>query len=151
MPGQENRRKSILLKLSPQETEIRGKRVLLVDDSIVRGNTSKEVISLVRHAGATEVYLASSCPPIKYPDFYGIDISNRDELIAARQTEMEIQKYIGADRLLYQTIEDLVEAVTRKGEHHIDRPSMPYLDGWYVTGDITPERMTELENEKKAC
>ncbi len=148
MPGQAKRKKSILQKLSPQETEIRGKDVLLVDDSIVRGNTSQEVVKLVRNAGAKKVYFASACPPVKFPDFYGIDLPTRAELIAAHKTEDEIREFIGADILLYQNIPDLVEAVTRRGEHNIDRPSMPYLDGWYVTGDIDEKRMGMLEEEK---
>lgn len=148
MPGQEARRRSVLRKLSPQQIEIRDKDVLLVDDSIVRGNTSKEVVRLVRDAGAKKVYFASACPPVKYPDFYGIDLPSRSELIASHMTEEEIEKFIGADILLYQKIEDLVEAVTRKGKHHIDRPSMPYLDGWYVTNDIDVERIEELEKQK---
>lgn len=151
MQGQEVRKKSILQKLSPQKMEIADKKVMLVDDSIVRGNTSKKVIDLVRHAGAQEVYFVSACPPVRYPDFYGIDIPTRRELIAANKTEEEIRKFIGADILLYQTIEDLVEAVTRKGEHKIDRPSMPYLDGWYVTGDIDEEKIQVLEKEKATC
>ena len=148
MPGQAQRRKSVLQKLSPQEIEINGKDVLLVDDSIVRGTTSKEVVKLVRDAGAKKVYFASACPPVKYPDFYGIDMPTRSELIAAHMNEEEIKNFIGADILLYQTIDDLVEAVTRKGEHNIDRPSMPYLDGWYVTGDIDISKIEELGREK---
>ncbi len=148
MPGKEIRRRSVLQKLSPQEIELRDKDVLLVDDSIVRGNTSKEVVRLVRDAGARNVYFASACPPVKYPDFYGIDLPTRAELIAARMSEEEIREYINADILLYQTIEDLVEAVTRKGEHNIDRPSMPYLDGWYVTNDIDIDHIEEFEKSK---
>jgi len=148
MQGQENRKKSILQKLSPQEIELKGKKVLLVDDSIVRGNTSKKVVDLVRTAGAKEVYFASACPPVKYPDFYGIDIPTRAELIGANMIEEEIREYIGADILLYQTIEDLVEAVTRHGAKKIDYPSMPCLDGWYVTEDIDEKRIRALEKEK---
>lgn len=148
MPGQEKRRKSVLQKLSPQESEIKGKNILLVDDSIVRGTTSREVVKLMKEAGALKVYFASACPPVKYPDFYGIDMPTRAELIAAHKTIDEIREYIGADILLYQTIPDLVEAVTRKGEHNIDRPSMPYLDGWYVTGDIDIHKIELLEKEK---
>ncbi|MBU0579333.1 amidophosphoribosyltransferase [Patescibacteria group bacterium] len=149
MPGQANRKKSILQKLSPQEVEIKNKNIMLVDDSIVRGNTSKLVVDLVRHAGAKRVFFVSACPPIKYPDFYGIDMPTRGELIATDKTTEEIREIIGADILYYQQIDDLVEAVTRKGEHNIDRPSMPYLDGWYVTGDIDENRMKELEGEKR--
>lgn len=150
MPGQEKRRKSVLQKLSPQETEIRNKKVMLLDDSIVRGTTSREVVKLVRDAGAKEVYFVSACPPVKYPDFYGIDIPTRKELIAHDKTNEEIRQYIGPDILMYQDIEDLVEAVTRRGEHNIDRPSMPCLDGWYVTGDIDEEKMDELEGMRGA-
>ena len=151
MQGQKNRQKSILQKLSPQETDIRDKKVMLVDDSIVRGNTSKKVVDLVRNAGASQVYFVSACPPVKYPDFYGIDIPTRSELIASSNNVEEIRKFIGADILLYQEIEGLVEAVTRRGEHKIHKLSMPYLDGWYVTGDIDEEKMRELEKEKKSC
>lgn len=149
MPGQEKRRKSVLQKLSPQETEIKGKDVLLLDDSIVRGTTSKEVVKLVRDAGAKKIYFASACPPVKYPDFYGIDLPTRAELIAAHMSEEEIREFINADILLFQTIEDLFEAVTRKGEfHNIERLSMPYLDGKYITGDIDEKRLGLLEEEK---
>ncbi len=154
MPGQELRKRSVMHKLSPQRFELEGKDVLLVDDSIVRGTTCPEIIQMVRHAGAKKVYFASACPPIKYPDFYGIDIPTRGELIAAHKTIDEIQTFIDADILLYQEIDDLVEAVTRKGEHHIDRPSMPYLDGWYVTQDIDLQKMEQLELEReqgRAC
>jgi len=151
MQGQEARKKSILQKLSPQITDIEGKDVMLVDDSIVRGNTSKKVVDLVRYAGAKKIYFVSACPPVKFPDFYGIDIPTRGELIGANLNNEQIRKSIGADILLYQTIEDLVEAVTRKGDHGIDRPSMPCLDGWYVTGDIDEEKIKNLEKEKKTC
>ncbi|MFH1292147.1 MAG: amidophosphoribosyltransferase [bacterium] len=151
MQGQVNRRKSILQKLSPQEIEIRDRNVLLVDDSIVRGNTSKKVVDLIKYAGAKKVYFASACPPVKYPDFYGIDIPTRNELIASNKTVEQIREYIGIDILLYQTIDDLTEAVTRRGEHNIDMLSMPYLDGWYVTGDIDEDRIQGLEKEKSVC
>lgn len=149
MPGQAKRRKSVLQKLSPQETEIKDKTVLLVDDSIVRGTTSKEVVKLVRDAGAKKVYFASACPPVKYPDFYGIDLPTRAELIAAHMNEEEIRQFIDADILLYQTIPDLIEAVMRKSEFHcIDSLSMPYLDGKYITGDIDENRIKTLEEQK---
>lgn len=136
MPGQEKRRRSVLQKLSPQEIEIRGKDVMLLDDSIVRGTTSMEVVKLVKNAGAKKVYFVSACPPVKYPDFYGIDIPTHSELIAHNKTVEEIREYMGADILLYQDIEDLVEAITRRGEHNIDRLSMPCLDSWYVTKEV---------------
>jgi amidophosphoribosyltransferase len=145
MPGQEKRRKSVRHKLSPQEIEIKDKDVMLLDDSIVRGTTSQEVVKLVRDAGARKVYFVSACPPIRYPDFYGIDIPTRKELIAYNKSVNEIRDHIGANIMMYQDIGDLVEAVTRRGEHNIDRLSMPCLDGWYVTGDIDEKRMEELE------
>ena len=154
MPQQEKRKKSVLQKLSPQEVEIKDKNVLLLDDSIVRGTTSREVVKMVRESGAKKVYFVTPCPPIKYPDFYGIDIPTRTELIAANKTVEEIREYIGVDILLYQEIEDLVEAVTRRGEHNIDRPSMPYLDGWYVTGDVDEAKMKrheEMREQTKHC
>ncbi len=148
MPGTEMRAKSVRRKLSPQAIELEGKDILLVDDSIVRGVTSREVIDMVREAGANKVYFASACPPVKYPDFYGIDIPTRDELIASHMSEEEIRKFLGADILLYQTIDDLSEAILRRGEHGIDRLSMPYLDGWYVTGDIDEARMEEVKRTR---
>ena len=150
MPGSDLRRQSIKRKLSPLPIELKDKDVLLVDDSIVRGATSRLVVDMVRSVGARRVYFASACPPVVYPDFYGIDIPTRSELIAANKSQEQIREHIGCDLLLYQTIEDLVEAVTRKGEHCIDRLSMPYLDGWYVTGDLSEEQIRALENARTA-
>jgi amidophosphoribosyltransferase len=148
MPGQEERKRSVRYKLVPQETEIRDKQVLIVDDSIVRGNTSKEIVKMVREFGAKKVYFVSACPPVKFPCFYGVDMPTKSELIASKKCEDEIQEYMGVDILLYQRIEDLVEAVTRKGEHNIDRPCMACLDGWYVTGDVDEKKMLELEEQR---
>lgn len=150
MPGQEKRKKSVLHKLSPQEIEIRDKVVMLLDDSIVRGTTSQEVVRLIRDAGAKKVYFVSACPPVINPDFYGIDIPTKSELIAAARTVEEIRDYIGADILLYQDIPDLVEAITRHGDHGIDRLSMPCLDGWYVTGDVIKDMLGEMETARSA-
>jgi amidophosphoribosyltransferase len=132
MPGQEERKRSIKHKLVPQETEIRDKKVLIVDDSIVRGNTSREIVRMVKDFGAKEVYFVSSCPPIKHPCFYGVDMPTSEELIAGNKSIEKIKKSLGVDILLYQEIDDLVEAVTRKGDHHIDTPCMACLDGHYV-------------------
>ncbi len=150
MHGQDKRRKSVRQKLSPQPIEINGKNVMILDDSIVRGTTSREVVKLVRDAGAKEIYFVSVCPPVINPDFYGIAIPTREELIAAGKSNEEIRDYIEADILLYQDIDGLTEAVMRKGDHNIDRPSMPYLDGFYVTGDIDEDKITELENHSKS-
>ena len=146
MPGQSERKKSVKYKLVPQETEIRDKKVLIMDDSIVRGNTSKEIVRMLKDFGAREVYFASACPPVKFPCYYGMDMPTKRELIAGTKDEDEIEKLLEVDALLYQNIDDLVEAVTRKGDHHIDRPCMACLDGNYITNDITEERILEMES-----
>ena len=148
MPGQEERKRSIRYKLVPQETEIRDKVVLIVDDSIVRGNTSREIIKMVKEFGAKEVYFVAACPPVKFPCFYGVDIPTRLELIASNLSEEEIRENMGADKLLYQEIDDLAEAVTRKGEHDIYRPCMACLDGRYITGNVDEEKIVEMEQKR---
>ena len=145
MPGQAERKKSVRYKLVPQETEIRDKKVLIMDDSIVRGNTSKEIVKMLRDFGAKEVCFASACPPVQNPCFYGVDMPTKEELIAGNMTENEIEEFLDVDALLYQKIEDLVEAVTRKGNHHIDSPCMACLDGNYVTNDIDENKVAEIE------
>jgi len=148
MPGQEMRKKSVRYKLVPQEFEIRDKDVLIVDDSIVRGNTSKEIVRMVREFGAKKVYFVSACPPVRFPCFYGVDMPTREELTAARRSIDEIKEYMGADILMYQEIDDLAEAVTRKGEHNIDRPCMACLDGKYITGDVDAKKMDSMEKKR---
>lgn len=150
MPEQGRRQESVRFKLSPQEFEIRGKRVMVVDDSIVRGTTCREIVKMVRNSGALEVYFVSTFPPIISPCFYGVDFPTKSELIAANRSEEEIRKYIGADALMFQRDDDLVEAVTRKGEHHIDRPCMACLDGKYVTGGVTRKVMAAMEAQRNA-
>lgn len=150
MPDQQARSRSVRYKLTPQKTEIENKKVLIVDDSIVRGTTSREIIKMVREYGAEKIYLVSSCPPIKHPCFYGIDIPSRRDLIAATHTEKEICDYLGVDGLLYQTQEDLVEAVTRRGEHNIETPCMACMDGDYICGKITEEKIQDLERKREA-
>lgn len=149
MPNQKARSRSVRYKLTPQRTEIENKKVLIVDDSIVRGTTSREIVKMVREFGATEIYFVSSCPPIKHPCFYGIDIPSRKELIANGHTDTEIADYLGVDRLLYQTQEDLVEAVTRRGEHHIEKPCMACMDGDYICGNFTEEKIQNLEKQRE--
>ena len=145
MPGQAERKKSVKYKLVPQELEIRDKKVMIMDDSIVRGNTSREIVRMLRDFGAKKVYFSVACPPVKSPCFYGVDMPTKDELIAGNMTEGEIQDYLKVDRLLYQKIDDLVEAVTRKGDHHIDTPCMACLDGNYVANDIDNSKFAEME------
>lgn len=137
MPDAGTRKRSVRYKLSPQETEIRGKKVLLLDDSIVRGTTSQEIVKMVRENGAKEVYFVSACPPVKNPCYYGIDIPTRQELLGAKKSIDEIQTYLNVDALLYQNETDLVEAVTRKGAHNIESPCMACLNGHYVCGEKT--------------
>ena len=149
MPGQVERKKSVKYKLVPQELEIRDKKVLIVDDSIVRGNTSREIVRMLRDFGAREVYFAVACPPVKSPCFYGVDMPTRGELIAGNKSEKEIEKYLAVDALLYQEIDSLVEAVTRKGDHHIDRPCMACLDGQYVGNDVDDAKMDEMETMRE--
>ena len=145
MPGQAERKKSVKYKLVPQETEIRDKKVLILDDSIVRGNTSREIVRMLKDFGSKEVYFAVACPPIKSPCFYGVDMPTKNELIAGNMSEDEIQEYLNVDALLYQKIDDLVEAVTRKGKHYIDHPCMACLDGNYVANDIDEAKINEIE------
>jgi amidophosphoribosyltransferase len=148
MPNGEERSRSIRYKLTPQKTEIHGKNVLILDDSIVRGTTSREIVRMVKEFGAKELYFVSSAPPIKYPCFYGIDIPSRAELIAAYDTEEQVREYLGVNKLLYQEIEDLVEAVTRKGDHNIERPCMACMDGCYITGNIDDKKINELSEQR---
>lgn len=134
MPDQALRRQSVRYKLTPQRLEIKNKVVMIVDDSIVRGTTSREIISMVRSYGAKQVWFASACPPVMQPCFYGVDIPTSEELIASRLSLEAMREYLGADILLYQKIEDLLEAVMRKGNHHIDTCCHACLGGPYVAG-----------------
>ncbi len=130
MPEGAARRRNVRYKLTPQKAELVGKRVLILDDSIVRGTTSREIVRLVREAGATEIYFVSACPPVKHPCFYGVDMPSYAELIAANKTIDEIKQFLGVDQLLYQTIEDLVSAVQDTATH----PCMACLNGKYIAG-----------------
>jgi amidophosphoribosyltransferase len=139
LDSQDKRQKAVNLKLSPVKSEIAGKRVLLVDDSIVRGTTSKKIIELVRKAGAQKVYIVSTCPPIRKPCFYGIDFPSEGELIAGELTHEQIEKELQADAVIYQTLEGLEAAIT-DAERPIAgqkafgfKPCMACLDGKYPT------------------
>lgn len=147
MPGHEQRAKSVRSKLNVIDLEFRGKNVLLIDDSIVRGTTSAQIIDLAREAGARRVYFASAAPPVRYPNVYGIDMPAASELVADGRTEEEVGKLIGADRLIYQDIEDLVRAC----QHHdsqIHEFDTSCFSGKYVTGDITPAYLARLQEER---
>lgn len=147
MPGQSVRKKSVRQKLNTITQEFKGKRVLLVDDSIVRGTTSREIVMMARDAGATKVYLASAAPPVRFANVYGIDMPTRGELIAAGRDEAEICREIGADGLIYQDLEDLKAAV-RAVNPTINFFETSCFDGTYVTGDITAEYLYGVENQR---
>lgn len=147
MPGQAVRKKSVRQKLNTITQEFKGKSVLLVDDSIVRGTTSREIVMMARDAGATKVYLASAAPPVRYANVYGIDMPTRGELIAAGRDEDEICREIGADGLIYQDLDDLKAAV-RAVNPTINFFETSCFDGSYVTGDITAEYLFGVENQR---
>ncbi|MDP2625067.1 MAG: amidophosphoribosyltransferase [Candidatus Peregrinibacteria bacterium] len=144
MPGQTIRNKSIRYKLNPIELELKGKNVLLVDDSIVRGNTSKQIVDMVRKAGAKKVYFASCSPPLISPCVYGVDIPTKKELIASYMTQDEIRDAIGADALFYQDIEDLFQSI-HKGNPKIKKACMACFNGKYPTKEVTKETLAEAE------
>jgi len=144
MPGQKQRTKSVRQKLNPIELEFRDKNVMLVDDSIVRGTTSKQIVQMARDMGAKKVYLASAAPPVRYPNVYGIDMPAAKELIAYGRTEQQVADYIGCDRLIYQDLPDLIAAV-RQGNKSITQFDCSCFDGNYVTGDVTDDYLQELQ------
>ena len=143
MPGQQQRQKSVRQKLNAIELEFKGKNVLLVDDSIVRGTTIQQIIQLAREAGARKVYVASAAPPIRYPNVYGIDMPTFSEFVAHDRTEAQIGEFIGADFLIYQRINDLIESVG-EGNQSIKRFDCSVFDGKYVTGDIDDNYLERL-------
>ena len=147
MPGQSQRRKSVRQKLNAIELEFKGKNVLLVDDSIVRGTTCKQIIQMARDAGANKVYFASAAPPIRYPNVYGIDMPAASELIANGKTEEEVAELIGADWLVYQDLQDLI-AASREGNPEITRYECSVFDGNYITGDVDEIYLRRLENTR---
>ncbi|ANQ84218.1 amidophosphoribosyltransferase [Azoarcus olearius] len=147
MPGQAKRRKSVRQKLNTIHQEFKGKSVLLVDDSIVRGTTSREIINMAREAGATKVYMASAAPPVRHANVYGIDMPTRSELIASDRSEDEICREIGADGLIYQDLDDL-KASVRALNPAITFFETSCFDGCYITGDITPEYLNGVENQR---
>ena len=144
MPGQQERRKSVRRKLSPIDLEFRGKNVLLVDDSIVRGTTSQQIVQMAREAGAKRVYLASASPPVRHPNVYGIDMPAPHEFVAHNKSIEEICESIGADRLIYQELEDLIDAV-RFSDANVSEFDCSCFDANYVTGDVTKEYLEKLE------
>jgi amidophosphoribosyltransferase len=147
MPGQALRKKSVRQKLNPIGIEFKGKNVLLVDDSIVRGTTSQQIVQMARDAGANKVYFASAAPPVRFPNVYGIDMPSRDELLATGRTDEQICQEIGADALIYQDLDALVEGV-KLGNPHIKNFDCSCFDGKYVTGDINEAYLNNIETAR---
>jgi amidophosphoribosyltransferase len=147
MPGQAVRRKSVRQKLNTIHQEFKGKRVLLVDDSIVRGTTSQEIVNMAREAGASKVYFASAAPPVRHANVYGIDMPTRGELIASDRDDEGICRAIGADGLIYQDLEDL-RASVQAINPAISAFETSCFDGCYVTGDVTPEYLADIESQR---
>ncbi len=147
LDSQEKRQNAVNLKLSPVRSEIEGKKVLLVDDSIVRGTTSKKIIELVRNAGATKVYFVSTCPPIKHPCYYGIDFPERSELIASGRSHSDIERELGADAVIYQSVGDLENSILKSGNlPDQSRLCMACLNGDYPTDVTSGSRFASTRN-----
>jgi amidophosphoribosyltransferase len=147
MPGQTVRKKSVRQKLSAISMEFHDKNVLIVDDSIVRGTTSREIVQMARESGARKVFFASAAPPVRYPNVYGIDMPTRVELIATGRTESEIAAEIGADAVIYQDLPGLIRAV-RAANPSLEHFETSCFDGNYITGDVTSEYLGELETRR---
>ena len=143
MPGQAVRKKSVRQKLNVIASEFKGRNVLLVDDSIVRGTTSREIVQMARDAGARKVYLASAAPPVRYPNVYGIDMPTSTELVAHNRSVAEIQQIIGCDALIYQEVEGMKRAIGALNTR-LDGFDASCFDGVYVTGDITSEDIARM-------
>jgi amidophosphoribosyltransferase len=148
MPGQSVRSKSVRQKLSTVSVEFKGKDVLLVDDSIVRGTTIREIVQMARDAGARKVMVASAAPPVRFPNVYGIDMPTRAELIAHSRGEDDVRREIGADALIYQRLEDLWQAV-RDCNPRLQRFEASCFDGNYITGDVTPAYLDRVERARQ--
>ena len=146
MPGQGERVKSVRRKLNPIPLEFKGRVVLLVDDSIVRGTTSQQIVQMARDAGARKVYLASAAPPVRFPNVYGIDMPSPDELVAHGRSEAEIEKLLGCDWLIYQDIADL-EAAVSGPKKKLTRFDSSCFTGEYVTG-IEPGYFERLRQQR---
>jgi amidophosphoribosyltransferase len=148
MPGQALRKKSVRQKLNPIKVEFEGKNVLLIDDSIVRGTTSKQIVQMARDAGARKVYFASAAPPVRFPNVYGIDMPSRDELLATDRTDQQICDEIGADGLIYQDLQALEDNVLALNPNIKDFDSSCF-DGHYVTGDVDVAYLSRIESLRR--
>ena len=147
MPGQSIRKKSVRQKLNAINLEFKDKNVLLVDDSIVRGTTSREIVQMAKEAGAKRVYIASAAPPVRHPNVYGIDMPSVNELIAYNRSADEVAETIGADWLVYQDIEDLI-ASAQKGNDSIAKFDTSCFTGEYITGDVSEDYLARIESQR---
>jgi amidophosphoribosyltransferase len=150
MPNDKARQATIRTKLNPIRAEFEGKRVIILDDSIVRGNTSRQIVKIARQMGAAKVHLASYSPPLLFPCLYGIDMSTKREFVARGRTHDEIAKELGADTVLYQTIEQMEDAVRTAGNKKLEFCKACFA-GTYPTGDITERMITDIENDRLAA
>ncbi len=150
MPDVAKRRDSVRQKLSPIASELKGKKILLVDDSIVRGNTSKAIIEMIRECGARKVYFASYSPPLRHPCVYGIDMQTKTEFVAQDADEKSVARRIGADKVIYQSLDSLKKAI-RLENPKIKNFCAACFDGIYPTGDITPDLLDDIEAERKCA
>ncbi|WP_227429591.1 amidophosphoribosyltransferase [Psychrobacter sp. I-STPA6b] len=148
MPGQQQRKKSVRQKLNAVPLEFKNKNVLLVDDSIVRGTTCHEIIQMARDAGAKKVFFASAAPPVKFPNVYGIDMPARSELIASGHSDEEVREIIGADRLIFQDLDDLIEAVKDTKHSRVEGFDCAVFNGCYITGQINEAYLDYLQQQR---
>ncbi|MCU1480334.1 MAG: amidophosphoribosyltransferase [Subtercola sp.] len=148
MPGQAVRKKSVRQKLNAMSSEFKGKNVLIVDDSIVRGTTSKEIVDMARQAGANKVTFASAAPPVRYPHVYGINMPSREELVAHNRKIPEIAAYMGADHLIYQEVADMEAAIIEGSS--VEHLEMSCFTGDYVTGTVSPEYLSWVERTQNS-
>jgi len=149
MPGQTIRKKSVRRKLSVVGLEFKGKNVMIVDDSIVRGTTSREIVQMAREAGANKVFFASAAPPVRFPNVYGIDMPTRAELIATGRDEQQVAREIGADAVIYQDL-DALKAAVRAVNPKLTQFETSCFDGAYITGDVTSEYLASVERQRDA-
>jgi amidophosphoribosyltransferase len=156
MPGQAVRKQSVRQKLNAISSEFKGRNVLLVDDSIVRGTTCKEIVQMARDAGANKVYMASAAPPVRFPNVYGIDMPSKDDLVAHNRTVEQIREIIGCDALIYQDVDAMKSAVLKlapkaaKDHAQLTGFDASCFDGVYVTGDITDGVLTRMRDSRSA-
>jgi amidophosphoribosyltransferase len=147
MPGQAVRKKSVRQKLNVIASEFKGRNVLLVDDSIVRGTTSREIVQMARDAGARKVYMASAAPPVRYPNVYGIDMPTANELVAHGRSVDEVRDLIGCDALIYQDVDAMKKAVAALNPQ-LDGFDASCFDGIYCTGDVTTADIERLNSHR---